>query len=369
MTATATPQQIVKKPIDTVRDLLEGNRQGIQSACTKILNADRLIRLMFVECRKNPQLAECTPASLLGAVFQMAQLGLEPGPMGLAYLVPFRNKKAGGRREVQFIPGYKGLIALARRSEQIATIQAELVYKDDKFAYTKGLNPTLAHTPNDDPKASKDIKAVYAIGGMLNGFHQFEVMTMAQVLEHKERYAKSSESLVWETEWGPKKTVLRKLCKLLPASTELQTAVALDELAEAGLSQHLGSLPELPIQDPIEAEEAEEIKDIQTKLEEKKEEKKTEKAKPAEPQQSLVEDAEEVKPLLPPEPEPISDTQWDSYIRYMDSVADVQQLKAKVKEVMKFSKLRPLIEPARTAFVNTMNDYAKKQGVLVQWPV
>lgn len=381
MTTTAKPttagsqvQTTAPDPMTSVRTMLETNRDAIAAACTKVLSPDRLIRLMFVECRKNPELLTCTPASLMGACFQMAQLGLEPGPLGLAYIVPYNNKKSG-RKEVQFIPGYKGLIELANRSEKIANIQAELVYKDDEFHYTKGLHPDLVHVPNDDPKASKDIKdikAVYAIGNLLNGTAQFFVMTVAQLEEHKRKYVPAKTSLLWEGDWGPKKTVLRQLCKLLPASTELRTAVALAEMAEADISQHLGALPALLTvaipPDPIEELEGEELATIQQGLKEKQQEATAEAPVDA----SLAEEADVVEakpqPPLPKDPEPISDARWKACVKYMDSTGPIQQCKIKVKKLMNLEKIVGLIEPARTGFVNTMNDHAKKEGLMLEWP-
>lgn len=68
------------------------------------MSADRLARIALTEVRRNPALGECTPASFFGALMQCATLGVEPGLLGHAYLVPFNNRKAG-YKEVQFILG------------------------------------------------------------------------------------------------------------------------------------------------------------------------------------------------------------------------------------------------------------------------
>jgi len=66
------------------------------------------------------------------------------------------------------------------------------------------------------------------------------VMWRRQVEEIRKR-SKASSDGPWVTDWDEmaKKTVLRRLCKLLPASIELQTAVSLDERAEAGIPQDI----------------------------------------------------------------------------------------------------------------------------------
>ena len=73
-------------------------------------------------------------------MIQSSQLGLYvDGVLGHAYLVPYWNGKEK-RREVQLIPGYKGLIDLARRSGSVESISARVVYKNDDFDFEYGLD-------------------------------------------------------------------------------------------------------------------------------------------------------------------------------------------------------------------------------------
>ena len=83
--------------------------------------------------------------SFIGALLNAAQLGLEVNtPLGLAYLIPYKNK---GQIECQFQLGYKGMITLAYRNPDIQTIQAQTVYENDEFIFEYGLNPKLIHRP------------------------------------------------------------------------------------------------------------------------------------------------------------------------------------------------------------------------------
>jgi recombinational DNA repair protein RecT len=52
--------------------------------------------------------------------------------------------------QAKFIPGYRGLIVLARRSGEISNIYAEAVYEGDRFEVELGLTPKLLHVPNYD---------------------------------------------------------------------------------------------------------------------------------------------------------------------------------------------------------------------------
>src|SRR5262245_29341353 len=110
-----------KQKIATVRDLLEKSRAQIALALPRHMSADRMLRVAMTSVQRNPLLLDCTPVSLVGAIIQSSQLGLEPdGELGEAYLIPYRNNKKGGQREVQFQTGYKGLLKLARNSGAIS---------------------------------------------------------------------------------------------------------------------------------------------------------------------------------------------------------------------------------------------------------
>lgn len=229
------------KRVETVRDLFVKNKNQILMALPKHMNVDRMVRVAMTSINTTPKLLDCTPRSLLGAIIQCAQLGLEPGILGMAYLIPYENRKAG-TVEVQLIPGYKGLLALARRSGDISTIMAQAVHGNDAFSYSLGTDPKITHVPTETERGV--VTHYYAVGRLKDGGVQFEVMTKREVEAHRDRYSRAAKSGPWQTEFDEmaKKTVLRKLCKLLPASIELQHAVSLDERAEIQLPQDLSSL-------------------------------------------------------------------------------------------------------------------------------
>lgn len=226
--------------VNTIRDLMEKNKPAFAAALPRHMSVDRLLRVALTAINVTPKLLDCTPRSLLGALIQTAQLGLEPGVLGHAYLIPYG-------KDVQLVPGYKGLIQLARRSGEISTITAHEVYSKDYFKYEYGIHPVLVHRPSEDADRGT-ITHFYAVVALKDGGVQFEVMTRAQVDGHRDRYSKAAKQGPWVTEYPEmgKKTVLRRVLKLSPASIELQRAVALDEQAEVQLPQHLGDIIELP---------------------------------------------------------------------------------------------------------------------------
>lgn len=234
-TPAAKSTQIVptNKKADDIRALLEKAKPQIALALPRHLSADRMLRIAMTSIRRTPKLLACNQQSLLGAIMQAAQLGLEcDGVLGHAYLVPFKD-------EVQLIIGYKGLIDLARRSGQLSTIYARVVHAKDQFEYAYGLVERLEHIPSREVDPG-EIVAVYAVAHLKDGGRQFEVMTAAEVGKIRERSrAKDDGPWVTDPEEMHKKTSLRRLCKMLPASVELARAVALDERADLGLPQQL----------------------------------------------------------------------------------------------------------------------------------
>lgn len=239
-----------KEKVATVQGLLLSNKAAIESILPKHLTIGRLLKVVNLVIRRNPKLLDCTPQSLMGAVMEAASLGLEPGILGQAYFVPFKNSKTG-KSDVQLIAGYKGLIQLCRNTGELSTIGAQVVYQSDKFEATFGTDPKITHIPTEDEKPGP-VRAVYAIARLKDGGVQFDVMFRRDIEKIRKRSRSSGEG-PWVTDYDEmaKKTVLRRLAKYLPASTEkMARLVELDEQAEAGLSQDF-DLIEVPA---IEAE-------------------------------------------------------------------------------------------------------------------
>jgi recombination protein RecT len=222
-----TNQITTANQISDVRNMLEKLKPQLSIALPKHLDTDRVVRIVLTSIQLNPELLNCSKESLLGAVVEASQLGLEcDGKLGHAYLIPYKRK---GTPTCQLIIGYKGLLELARRSGEIATIRTDVVKANDAFDYELGLTPVLKHKPLIEGDRGK-VVFVYAIADLTNGASQFEVMSREEIEAIKSR-SRSSGSGPWVTDWEmmAKKTVLRRLCKLLPASVELQTAVSIDE--------------------------------------------------------------------------------------------------------------------------------------------
>lgn len=216
-----TPQQ-------KIRDLLGRQRDQISNALPKFLTPERFIRVALTTINKNPKLLECTETSLMACIMDCAQLGLEPdNVMGRAYLIPFNDNK-NNRVVCTLIVGYKGLCDLAYRSGKVKSLMAQIVCEHDDFDFRFGLEHRLNHVPKFDGDRGK-VVSVYAYAIMENGVTAFDVMGLDDVERMRGR-SKSGNNGPWVTDWDEmaRKTVLKRLSKYLPLSTDFMDAVARD---------------------------------------------------------------------------------------------------------------------------------------------
>lgn len=225
MTTTNAPA-VKNDDKPTLAKLIQQMRPEIARALPNQMNPDRMARIATTVIRQTPILARCTPESFLGALLTASQLGLEPGPIGEAYLVPFRDGRSGDY-QCQFIPGYRGLIKLARNSGQLKDIWAEVVFSNDTFRYSLGLHRDLVHEPAAGDRGKP--VAVYAAAQLVDGGTPFVVMTVDEVEAIRAR-SKASKNGPWVTDWAAmaKKTVVKQLMKWLPLSAEVAAAATLD---------------------------------------------------------------------------------------------------------------------------------------------
>jgi recombination protein RecT len=233
--ATAQKENLPAR-VDTIRQLLEqkGVKNQLAAAIPKHMTVDRLLRVAMTAIRTNPKLAECTQKSLLACIMGCAQLGLEPEPfLGQAYLVPF---KRGEQLECTLIPGYRGYISLARRSGEVQSVSAQVVYENDQFRMQYGLNEALDHVPADGDRGTP--KGAYVVFRYKDGSHSFDYMSAPDIEKIRAR-SKAANSGPWVTDWDEmaKKTVIRRHIKLAPLSVEMARAAALEEKANIGESQ------------------------------------------------------------------------------------------------------------------------------------
>ena len=235
LTENAVVKQVEKKSLNqTFRDTLTLMKPEIERALPKnSMTSERFIRLALTTGKSNPELLKCTLDSFLGALVVSAQLGLEPNsPLGQAYIIPYRKE---GKLCAQFQLGYKGMITLARRSGEFQRIEARIVHENDEFELEYGLAHKLKHIPLLDGDRGK-VKGYYAIYSLKDGGESFEFMSSDDIAAFKKIFVKSAGG-----PWGNAntydsmalKTVLKKVLKYAPISTEYVRDINLDDITAA----------------------------------------------------------------------------------------------------------------------------------------
>ena len=235
-----------------IAEMIKVLEPEIKKALPSVITPERFTRMALSAINNTPKLAECTQMSFLAALMNAAQLGLEPNtPLGQAYLIPFQNK---GILECQFQLGYKGLINLAYRNEQLQTIQAQCVYANDEFEYELGLNSKLYHKPALEERG--EMVAVYALFKLQNGGYGFEVMSKQDVDLYAQKYSKAINSSFspWKSAYTEMamKTVIKRVLRYAPLKTDFLRAVATDETIK---DQFCVDMTEIHGNDIIDVEE------------------------------------------------------------------------------------------------------------------
>jgi len=245
----------------TIKDWIQSAKPSIQAALPRHVDVDRFQRIVMVAVNQNPKLGQCTPMSLLTAVMQAAQLGLEPGVLGQCYMIPYwnKNKKV---LEVQFQISYKGMIELSRRSGSILSIAAHEVRENDEFFFQYAYEETLTHKPNLFGNRG-DVIAYYAYANLKDGGRASVVMNKTDIDAHRDQFSKAAKSQYgspWEDNYDEmaKKTVIKKLLKYLPVSAEVLRGVAADGAVRDEIKPDLADLPVMEDVETIEAEQPEE---------------------------------------------------------------------------------------------------------------
>lgn len=237
-------------PLTRVKDLLDHMAPEIAKAVPAHMTAERMARIAFTQVRKNPELAMCTADSLAGAILTCAQLGLEPGPTGEAYIIPRKNK---GVFEATFQLGYKGMATLFWQHPLAMYLDAQTVYEKDDFEFELGLNAHLRHKPAEGDRG-KERGYWYAVAKMTNGGYRFVVLDRREVERRRQR-SSSPNSPAWKNDYSQmaEKSCVRDLFDLIPKSSELARALAQDGRARTDLSADALDV-EPPYQDAVDGE-------------------------------------------------------------------------------------------------------------------
>ena len=227
-----------------IQRLIDSMKDRMADVLPRHVTPERMVRLCRQMVTRNQKLSECTNISLLDGIMGCSILGLEPnGPLGHAYLVPFKNNKTSPPCvEATMIVGYQGYIELAYRSGKVGSIWSEIVYEKDDFKRELGTEHTIHHRPSPGDRGA--MIGVYAVAEIMGGGKPWVYLTKDEVMRAKasSRGADSDKSPWNIPDQEPdmwRKTAVRRLQKYIPKSVEMARADQAEYRAEVGERQFI----------------------------------------------------------------------------------------------------------------------------------
>jgi recombination protein RecT len=234
----AIVEQKKQTPSQEFRDQLQKMDNELASALPPHIPVERFMRIVLTAVNADGGLLNADRRSLFAAAMKAAQDGLLPDGRDGAFVIynsKVKIKDEQGREKdiwinkVQWMPMVGGILKKIRNSGDLKTIAAHVAYSKDKFVYILGDDEKIEHEPSMDADRGEPI-AAYAIAKTKDGGIYREVMSVSDV-EEVRAVSKAAKSGPWVSWWGEmaKKTVLRRLAKRLPMSTDLDDLIRRDD--------------------------------------------------------------------------------------------------------------------------------------------
>lgn len=210
-----------------VRQDLEKLKPQIELVLPSHVTADKFMRVALTAIQQNSDLLSADRKSLFASTMKCAQDGLLPDGREAAF-VTF-NTKTG--KKVQYMPMVSGILKKVRNSGELLSIVANVVYEKDTFRYwVDDVGEHVTHEPNVLADERGKLIAVYSIARTKDGGVYTEVMSRGQI-ESVRSVSKAKDSGPWVGWYDEmaRKTVIRRLSKRLPMSTDLEAVIRRDD--------------------------------------------------------------------------------------------------------------------------------------------
>jgi len=211
-----------ENPLTVIRQNLQAMAPEFKAALPAHVSVEKFTRVAQTAIQNNPDLAQVDRRSLFGAIVRLAQDGLLPDGREAA-IVKFGDK-------AQAMPMIAGVLKKIRQSGEVAYVSAQVVHEKDHFVWKLGFAEDVEHAPPplDQPRG-KPIGA-YATAVLKDGSRLLEVMSFEEI-EKVRAVSRSKGAGPWVQWWGEmaRKTVMRRLSKRLPMSSDLDDAFDRDE--------------------------------------------------------------------------------------------------------------------------------------------
>jgi recombination protein RecT len=207
-------EQTRANPLTVLRQNLTQMAPELKMALPAHVSVDKFSRVAMTAIQNNPDLVNADRKSLFGAIVRLAQDGLLPDGREAA-LVMFGGK-------AQAMPMIAGILKKVRQSGDVAKVSAQVVYENDEFVWHLGFDEDVTHNPPPLDKPRGNPIGAYATAVLKDGSRLLEVMSHEEI-EKVRAVSRAKGNGPWVSWWGEmaRKTVMRRLAKRLPMSTDL----------------------------------------------------------------------------------------------------------------------------------------------------
>lgn len=191
------------------------------AALPKEFNKQRFVQnCMTVLQDGQADFSKCNPSTVVRTLLKGAFLGLDFFN-GECYAIAYGNT-------VQFQTDYKGEIKLCKRyaSNPIKDIYAKVVREGDTFEeIIENGNQSINFRPQ--PFNDNEIIGAFAICLYRDGSMIYDTMSKAEIEHTRKTFSKQASGKAWTNSYGEmcKKTVLRRLCKLIDLNFDTAEAM------------------------------------------------------------------------------------------------------------------------------------------------
>lgn len=215
-----------ESPVTVIRQNLQAMAPQFQAALPKHISVEKFTRVAMTAIQNTPALVNADRASLFGSVVRLAQDGLLPDGREAA-IVMFGNK-------AQAMPMIAGVLKKIRQSGDVAYVSAQVVHENDHFVWKLGFEEDVEHTPPALDKPRGNPIGAYATAVLKDGSRLLEVMSFEEI-EKVRAVSRAAKNGPWVQWWGEmaRKTVMRRLSKRLPMSSDIDDAFDRDETVAA----------------------------------------------------------------------------------------------------------------------------------------
>lgn len=220
-----------ENPVTVIRQNLQAMAPEFQAALPKHISVEKFTRTAMTAIQSNPDLQQADRRSLFGAVVRLAQDGLLPDGREAAIVIfNTKNKSGGWEKKAQAMPMIAGILKKIRNSGDVAKVSAHVVHENDEFVWHLGFDENVTHNPPPLDQPRGRIIGAYATAVLKEGERLLEVMSLEEI-ERVRNVSRAKDSGPWKDWYGEmaRKTVMRRLSKRLPMSTDLEDTLERDD--------------------------------------------------------------------------------------------------------------------------------------------